>query len=224
METKISFRKFTFTGIGDGDSDKECLEVSIPEVLDGQYGMYVWPSAPVLAQYIWYHRNQVIGKNVLELGAGTSLPGIVAAKCGAKVILSDAAQLPQCLQNCKRSCEVNDLQDVSVEGITWGEFSPNMFTLPAIDLLLAADCFYDTKDFENVIVSVNFLLKSNPRAKFWCTYQERNSDWSIESLLNKWKLECKHITLSSFEADGDSIADSNLPGNHSIWMMEMNLK
>ncbi|KAK2528566.1 hypothetical protein Q9233_007537 [Columba guinea] len=65
------------------------LALRIPEVLDSQYGMYVWPCAVVLAQYLWVHRSSLPGKRVLEIGAGVSLPGVVAAKCGAEVTLSD---------------------------------------------------------------------------------------------------------------------------------------
>lgn len=37
------------------------------QVLDPSYGMYVWPCAPVLAQYIWYQREYIRGKRVLEV-------------------------------------------------------------------------------------------------------------------------------------------------------------
>ena len=69
----------------------------------------------------------------------------MAAKCGAKVILSDDARLPKCLENCRRSCVANGLSDVEVVGITWGRFSPDIIKLPALDVILASDCFYDTK-------------------------------------------------------------------------------
>lgn len=31
------------------------------------YGLYVWPSAPVLAQYIWHKRDQIQGRKILEV-------------------------------------------------------------------------------------------------------------------------------------------------------------
>lgn len=31
------------------------------------YGLYVWPSAPVLAQYIWHKRDQIKGRKILEV-------------------------------------------------------------------------------------------------------------------------------------------------------------
>jgi hypothetical protein len=36
-------------------------------MVDPQYGMYVWPSAPVLAQYVWNNRTSVKGKKILEV-------------------------------------------------------------------------------------------------------------------------------------------------------------
>ncbi len=37
------------------------------QALDPSYGMYVWPSAPVLAQYVWYHQDIIHNKHVIEV-------------------------------------------------------------------------------------------------------------------------------------------------------------
>lgn len=37
------------------------------QVLHLQYGMYAWPCAVVLAQYLWFHRSSLPGKAVLEV-------------------------------------------------------------------------------------------------------------------------------------------------------------
>ncbi|XP_028843528.1 histone-arginine methyltransferase METTL23 [Denticeps clupeoides] len=209
----VAVKVFTF------EENRERLSVSIPEVLDPQYGMYVWPCAVVLAQYVWTARTELLQKTVLELGAGVALPGVVAAKCGAKVVLTDGAELPLCLENCRQSCRVNNLHDVRVEGLTWGEASPEVHLLPPADIILGSDVFYEPEDFENIILTVTFLLRKNPQAKFWTTYQERSSDWSIEGLLHKWNLKCKNIPLQTFHADRSHLAGSHLPGCHSIQMM-----
>ncbi|XP_043570601.1 methyltransferase-like protein 23 isoform X5 [Chiloscyllium plagiosum] len=151
----------------------EWLEVAVPEVPDPQYGMYVWPCAVVLAQYVWFSRNTLRGKTILEIGAGAGLPGIVAAKCGANVILSDSAEIPNCLDNCRLSCQINNLEDVPVIGLTWGQISPDLVLLPQIDIILGSDVFYDTEDFENILTTVFYLIRKNPHALFWTTYQER---------------------------------------------------
>lgn len=215
----IAYKVFTFE-----DNTKETLSVSIPEVLDPHYGMYVWPCAVVLAQYLWTRRRELRDKTLLELGAGVSLPGVVAARCGAKVILSDSAKTPQCLDNCRRSCEANGLQDVAVLDLTWGEVSPDLVLLPKLDVILGSDVFYDPQDFEDVLVTVVFLLRKNPTAQFWTTVQERSADWSIEVLLHRWKLNCVDVRLETFDADKPELAGSSLPGNHSILMMIITLK
>ncbi|KPP78202.1 methyltransferase-like protein 23-like [Scleropages formosus] len=194
------------------------------QILDPQYGMYVWPCAVVLAQYVWMHRDHVHGKTVLELGAGVSLPGIVAAKCGANLVLSDSAELPHCLDNCRRTCEANELCSVPVVGITWGRIAPELLLLPPLDFILGSDVFYEPKDFEDILVTVSFLLRRNPEAQFWTAYQERSSDWSIEALLHKWNLTCTDVPLENFHADKQHLASSALPGTHTIQMMIVCLK
>ncbi|XP_010872374.1 methyltransferase-like protein 23 isoform X2 [Esox lucius] len=184
--------------------------------------MYVWPCAVVLAQYAWTRREELLHKRVLELGAGVSLPGVVAAKCGAQVILSDNAELPLCLDNCRRTCEVNDLPNVVVVGITWGEVSPELLLLPSLDIILGSDVFYEPEDFESVLVTISYLLRRNPKAQIWTTYQERSADWSIEALLHKWNLNCNNIPLEKFNSK--DLTGFKLPGSHSVQMMIITCK
>ncbi|XP_042559340.1 methyltransferase-like protein 23 isoform X2 [Clupea harengus] len=188
-------------------------------VLDPQYGMYVWPCAVVLAQYVWTQRGEIKHKTILELGAGVSLPGAVAAKCGATVILSDSAELPRCLDNCRRTCEANSLREVGVVGLTWGQVSPELIALPPLHVILGSDVFYEPDDFEGVLVTVTFLLRRSPGVQFWTTYQERSADWSIEALLHKWRLSCRLVPLDSFGAQSSQIGRSTLPGSHVVQMM-----
>lgn len=82
-----------------------------------------------------------------------SLPGVVAARCGAVVILSDAADRPACLENCRRSCEANDLSDVPVVGVSWGEISPDLVLLPELDVILGSDIFYDPEGSQHIFLS-----------------------------------------------------------------------
>ncbi|NXY82460.1 MET23 protein, partial [Alcedo cyanopectus] len=218
-------------------------------VLDSQYGMYVWPCAVVLAQYVWSQRGSLPGKRVLEVGpraplappprgcrasvptslsvfqvgAGVSLPGVLAAKCGARVVLSDSEELPGCLRNCRRSCLLNHLPHLPVLGLTWGRVSPELLSLAPIDIILGSDVFFDPKDFEDILTMIYFLLEKNPHAQFWTTYQVRSADWSIEALLCKWKLRSTPVPLHSFGADKEHLASSSLPGRHTIEMMIISL-
>lgn len=74
-----------------------------------------------------------------QIGAGVSLPGVLAAACGACVTLTD---MPACLESCRRSCRANGLPQVAVVGLTWGEVSPELVALQ-VDVILGSDVFYD---------------------------------------------------------------------------------
>ena len=205
--------------------------------------MYTWPCAPVLAWYLWSHRTDLVGKNVIELGAGTSLPGVVAAKCGAQVTLSDCSRFTKCLDNCHTSAIANGVGDkvikhlfnksakgninietlilqVKVIGITWGTFEPQFLKLDPVDLIISSDCFYDPVVFEPILVTVSYLLEKNPLASFVCSYKERSSDWSLEPWLSKWKLSCRIIEAASIFSNSD-VDVAELTQDHSIQLFEI---
>ena len=128
-----------------------------------------------------------------------SLPGIVAAKCGAEVTLSDSSELPHCLAICRESCQMNNLPQVHVVGLTWGHVSRDLLALPPQDIILASDVFFEPEgkpffllgsqfnhryngiksvlrslffpDFEDILTTVYFLMQKNPKVKLWSTYQ-----------------------------------------------------
>ena len=80
-----------------------------------------------------------------QLGAGTALPGVLAAMLGAQVTLSDAEHLPHCRESGINTCRHNQVTGVNTIGLTWGQYPPDLLNMTPVDLLLASDCFYDTK-------------------------------------------------------------------------------
>lgn len=109
---------------------------------------------------------------------------------------------------------------MKIVGITWGFFLSSLFSLGSLDLILGSDCFYDPSVFEDIVVTVAFLLERNPAARFLCTYQERSADWSIEHLLNKWGLTCSHISLDNLGADS-GLDVQELMQDHTIHLLEI---
>ncbi|WP_435018717.1 class I SAM-dependent methyltransferase [Tundrisphaera sp. TA3] len=69
------------------------------------YGVNLWPSAIGLAHEIASRESDFRGRSVLELGAGTGLPGIVAASLGAFVVQTDheGGVLDLCRRNGERN-------------------------------------------------------------------------------------------------------------------------
>lgn len=151
-----------------------------------------------MRRFLWIQRDKFVGKRILEIGCGTALPGILAAKFGSKVILSDSCTLPNALKHVHRCCTVNNLEpgkDIDVIGLTWGIILKSVYDIGTLDYIIASDCFYDPSVFEDILVTVSFLLNTSP-AKFLFTYQNRSSDWSIDHLLQKWNLKCAKVSLA----------------------------
>ncbi|XP_065898415.1 histone-arginine methyltransferase METTL23-like [Dysidea avara] len=191
-------------------------KIRINEALGADYGLFTWPCAPLLAQYVIYQRKYLKDKSVLEIGAGTGVPGLTAARCGAHVTLSDHHDNHHILESLRRSCDQNGLNDVKVIPLTWGCFTPSLVSLPPQDVVLASDCLYDTKEFEDVIVTFAYLLEKNPLCEVWMTYQERSSGRSLHHLLSRWELTLTtiptdHLTGISLDIDGigSNVAISN---------------
>ncbi len=54
-----------------------------------------------------------------------------------------------CFQDAvKRSCDLNGIEGMEITEITWGLFSPTLLALPPQDVVIASDCFYDSKGEE----------------------------------------------------------------------------
>uniref|UniRef100_A0A6M2EI57 Methyltransferase-like protein 23 n=1 Tax=Populus davidiana TaxID=266767 RepID=A0A6M2EI57_9ROSI len=117
--------------------DKPAFTISIIENMKEEYGLFVWPCSVILAEYVWQQRLQFSGVSVLELGAGTCLPGLVAAKLGLDVTLTDDSNKLEVLDNMRRVCDLNHL-NCKVLGLTWGVWDESIFTLKP-KLILGAD-------------------------------------------------------------------------------------
>lgn len=56
-------------------------------VLEGGTGCHAWPAGMWLAQWLLNHPHVVEGHRCLELGAGTGVVGMIAARLGAAQVL-----------------------------------------------------------------------------------------------------------------------------------------
>ncbi|XP_042067685.1 methyltransferase-like protein 23 isoform X2 [Salvia splendens] len=179
-------------------SIKDGFSISIIENMKEEYGLFVWPSSVILAEYVWQQKSRFSGVNVVELGAGTSLPGLIASKVGADVTLTDDLSKAEVLSNMRRVCNINDIK-CKVMGVTWGVFESPIFTLHP-KIILGADVLYDTSGFDDLFLTVTFLLQKCPDSVFITTYHNRSGHHLIEFLMEKWRLKCTKLLdgFSSF--------------------------
>lgn len=134
-----------------------------------------------MCDYLWAHRGRLLRNRVLvELGAGCGLVSLLAAKGGARVLLTDAP--PTVLDNAARNVMEADEATrgrVRVRRLDWAE--PIAWLLPEpppprasafewsqadaqllwmSDLVLCADCVYDVAATEMLLRTVRDLLEA----------------------------------------------------------------
>ncbi|KAJ9067242.1 Methyltransferase-like protein 23 [Entomophthora muscae] len=155
---------------------REITTLKIYEILDSGFGCHLWPASIYLADYLWRERAELVGRSIVELGAGCGLAGLVCAKLGASSILTDHPNNTLVLANCIKNVNVNQLEACcQVKSLAWGRFTKDILELPKIDYIIGSDTFYDRKDFEPLLATVAFLIEQNPDAVFLTAYQERRS-------------------------------------------------
>jgi predicted nicotinamide N-methyase len=98
------------------------------------YGIVLWPAAIALAHEV--ATRELAGKRILELGAGTGLPGIVAASRGARVVQTDRQQLV--LHICKQNAQRNGVTTIEHRTGDWTAWDDG----ERYDVILGSDILY----------------------------------------------------------------------------------
>jgi methyltransferase-like protein 23 len=100
------------------------------------YGVALWPAAIALAHEVAARADAFHDRWVLELGAGTGLPGLVAASLGGRVVQTDRDELA--LAVCKRNGARNGVRTIEhrlVDWAAWDDARP-------YEWILGADILY----------------------------------------------------------------------------------
>jgi predicted nicotinamide N-methyase len=99
------------------------------------YWAYWWGGGLALARYVLDHPAQVVGRRVVDLGAGSGLVGIAAARAGAAKVTASEIDL-----HARAAIALN----AALNAVTLAEIVGDMTDGPApdADLLLVGDVFY----------------------------------------------------------------------------------
>jgi predicted nicotinamide N-methyase len=146
----------------------------------------LWPSSIALAHELVARADSLAGLRILELGAGTGLPGIVAGTFGARVVQSD--RLEVALDLCRRNAERNHVT-IEHRVADWTDWSDEQ----RYDLILGADVLYAERlhpflrhIFETNLAPAGRLLMADPfRPRSLPLLEAMEADgWKIA--LTKW--------------------------------------
>jgi len=111
------------------------LEVGCNELAEGEappFWAFCWASGQALARHVLDHPDLVRGKRVVDLGTGSGIAALAAARAGARTILALDLD-PTSLRAAELNAEQNGLE------IETSATAPEDW-----DLMLAADILYET--------------------------------------------------------------------------------
>lgn len=140
------------------------------------YGTTMWRGSQLTARWLVAKQEAVKGHSVIEIGAGTGVPGLTAAVLGAKsVILTDGSSqvldnLTTCLQDAREDkwlrgrvraheldfCLTEQSLTTRLEEIYSEERSEGVSTP---EILLASECVYSSEKVRGLIRTVQLFFK-----------------------------------------------------------------
>ncbi|XP_016977000.1 protein-lysine N-methyltransferase EEF2KMT [Drosophila rhopaloa] len=135
-------------------------------VSEGTTGLCTWEAALALADYVLQHRDLVSGKNIVELGAGAGLVGILLKLPGlelktGQVLLTDGSE--PCVQLMRENIALNfhntPVEEMpQAEQLDWDAVAEFPWKSHAdTDLLLAADVIYDDSQFDALLGALDYF-------------------------------------------------------------------
>ncbi|KAL4613128.1 CN138 protein-like [Arapaima gigas] len=193
---------------------KDGTTLRIQQYSEGDVGCVVWDAAIVLAKYLESEaffepaagKNVWLNRRVLELGAGTGVPGLMAASLGASVTLTDLQELQDLLHmNMEENRKLITQGSVTARELTWGGDVTEF--LPEPDFILMADCIYYEQSVAPLLKTLRDLAGAH--TCIICCYEQRPTGRNpevenafIELLLQDF--QCQEVPLEQQDPEFNS--------------------
>ena len=169
------------------------LAAAADHVEHALYGFLLWEAAVGLARHLTAQAKQLHGKQVLELGAGVGLPGLVARSLGATVRQTDyqADALLLAQWNAQQN-GIDGIETFLADWRTWRH-------PPRYDLILGADILYDaTLHFYLEAIFRKNLL---PGGRLYLSDPGRPQalDFAVQLEAHGWRIDLQTITVAALQ-------------------------
>ena len=153
-------------------------DVFVREEFGLAIGAHVWNAGVVLAQYLVVDAassrpDALRGRTGLELGSGCGLSGIVAARLGANMVLSDRQDSQLAL--LRHNAALSGARIDSTMTLDWTRPPDAEPALNGLDLVLAADVLYCDEPSNRALLELLCRLAS-PRTEILVAYTMRNAE------------------------------------------------
>lgn len=168
----------------------------------GDVSCVVWDASLVLAKYLdilcrkeRLGKDWLVGKKVLELGAGLGCVGMVAACLGAEVVLTDLATV---LPALNKNIQMNEDHwkesggSARAEELAWSKDASIDFKP---DIVVLADCVYYTESIEPLLDTLERLCGATTETFALLSQEERDTPnqkpvWSqfVDAIKKRFKI------------------------------------
>lgn len=102
------------------------------------FGLLLWESAPALAADLAEDKERIVGRSVLELGAGVGLPGIVARAAGAAAV-RQTDHVSEALTLCRANAQANGVDGIELALANWDAWTDAR----TYDVIIGSDVVYE---------------------------------------------------------------------------------
>ncbi|KAJ3322779.1 hypothetical protein HDV06_002640 [Boothiomyces sp. JEL0866] len=165
IATGETISRFEFKNAG-------AIDLKETSFTEAEIGFQTWGGGILLAKYIDEGKIDVKDQDILELGSGTGLAGLVCGRVGARyTVMSDYH--PVVITNAVKNIESNGLTDkVCCLPLDWrwhlegNDQEDPVFRNTDWKIIIAADCIFDMMHSELVPKVSKHYLSKDPCARF----------------------------------------------------------
>ncbi|KAI9222939.1 hypothetical protein BC828DRAFT_403599 [Blastocladiella britannica] len=175
---------------------------------------HIWPCAIALSLYLASHwRDCIAGKSIIEIGAGTCLPGTTAALLGAsRVVCTD--------QSLSRMPALSDQNEgvLSLAAMPWADVQAiDRIASGGFDVIIGADVLFHHDVFDAVLATCSRIAQQSvPPPTIVLAFQSRSSSHSLLPLLSQWSMRVvDQVRTDQLLEDMESGLSDQL---HQQWM------
>lgn len=158
------------------------------------YGFLLWESAVGLATKLTQQAAQVQGKQVLELGAGVGLPGLVARSLGATVHQTDYQA--DALALAEWNARQNGIDGIGTFPADWRTWRH----LLRYDLILGADILYDATLHFYLETIFRKNLRPGGRLLLADPGRPQALNFAVQLETHGWRIDLQTITVPALQA------------------------